>query len=180
MSRRGLWTLAVAALLLVSSPPGYEREARGSDGLSREAIVETVRARNHTLGQVQAERIAGAVMRCEREQGLPPGLVLAVMAVESSMRPWVRSPKGAMGLMQVMPHMFATLDLPGPISHTETNVEAGCLLLADNIRRLGEDEGISAYFWGSQIGGEGYLQRVQAARRDLIYAAGAEDLRSEG
>ena len=180
MPRRGLWTLAVAALLLVSSPPGYERGARGSDGLSREAIVEVVRATNHILDGVEAQRIAGAVLRCEREQGLAPGLVLAVMTVESSMRPWARSPKGAMGLMQVMPHMFVRLDLPGPISHTETNVEAGCLLLADNIRRLGEDEGISAYFWGSRIGGEGYLQRVQAARRDLVYGAGAEEPRSQG
>ena len=180
MSRRGLWTLAVAALLLVSSPPGSERSARGSDGLSREAILEIVRATNHTLDEVQAERIAGAVMRCEREQGLAPGLVLAVMTVESRMRPWARSPKGAMGLMQVMPHMFVLLDLPGPISHTETNVEAGCLLLADNVRRLGEGEGISAYFWGSRIGGEGYLQKVLAVRRGLVYAAGAEELRSQG
>ena len=46
----------------------------------------------------------------------------------------------------------------------ETNVEAGCLILAHNIRRLGEADGVSAYFWGSSIRGDGYLSRVQSAR----------------
>ncbi len=38
------------------------------------------------------------------------------------------------------------------------------MILADNIRRLGEEDGISAYFWGSNIRGVAYLGRVQAAR----------------
>jgi len=46
-------------------------------------------------------------------------------------------------------------------------VEAGCWILADNIRRLGEDDGISAYFWGSEIRGVAYLDRVRAARAAL-------------
>ena len=46
-------------------------------------------------------------------------------------------------------------------------MEAGCLILADNIRRLGESDGISAYFWGSDIRGVAYLNRVQAARDRL-------------
>jgi hypothetical protein len=37
-------------------------------------------------------------------------------------------------------------------------------ILADNIRRLGESDGISAYFWGSDIRGVAYLNRVRAAR----------------
>jgi hypothetical protein len=66
--------------------------------------------------------------------------------------------------MQVMPHMASPLDFAGNLTTVESNVEAGCMILADNIRRLGEDDGISAYFWGSDIRGVSYLQRVRAAR----------------
>ena len=41
---------------------------------------------------------------------------------------------------------------------------AGCFILADNIRRLGEARGISSYFWGRRIRGVAYLQKVQRGR----------------
>jgi hypothetical protein len=41
------------------------------------------------------------------------------------------------------------------------------MILAGNIRRLGEEDGISAYFWGSDIRGVTYLNRVRAARERL-------------
>jgi soluble lytic murein transglycosylase-like protein len=162
-----------AALSLASpatSPSGGAESALGSE-LDRSRITEIVRATNGRLAEPPAQRIADAVLRCHGDRGLAPDLVLAVMTVESHMRPTARSEKGAVGLMQVMPHMFERLGLPGPIWHLETNVEAGCLLLADNIRRLGEADGISAYFWGRRIGDEGYLQRVLAVRRDLTAQA---------
>ncbi len=84
------------------------------------------------------------------------------------------------GLMQVMPHMFKALDLPGNAGHLEANIEAGCLLLADNIRRLGEEDGVSAYFWGSSIRGDGYLRKVIAVRRDLGLHLAAAEVRSQG
>ena len=39
--------------------------------------------------------------------------------------------------MQVMPYMYEELALPGSVSHVEANIEAGCRLLADNIRTAG-------------------------------------------
>jgi hypothetical protein len=69
--------------------------------------------------------------------------------------------------MQVMPHMWDQLALPGSAVHVEANIEAGCLLLADNIRRLGEDRGLSAYFWGNTRGNDRYLRSVKQLRRDL-------------
>ena len=60
--------------------------------------------------------------------------------------------------------MIEALILGGNLTTIESNVEAGCWILADNIRRLGEDDGISAYFWGSDIRGVAYLDRVRAAR----------------
>lgn len=133
-------------------------------------IDHALRSANPRLDGWTRGRITRSVLRCEQDQGLDPDLVLAVLLVESSARPDARSPKGAVGLMQVMPHMFRALDLPGGVAHLEANVEAGCILLADNIRRLGEAEGISAYFWGSSIGGDDYLKRVRSMRALLARA----------
>ena len=69
-----------------------------------------------------------------------------------------------MGLMQVMPHMRRQIGLAGNATTIESNVEAGCAILAENIQRLGEDRGILAYFWGSKIRGDRYLRRVRHAQ----------------
>jgi len=127
-------------------------------------IASIVQARNAALTSSESERIGRAVVRSASRYGLDPELVTAVLIVESGARPWARSRKGALGLMQVMPYMAQDMQLAGNLTTIESNVEAGCLILADNIRRLGEDDGISAYFWGSNIRGVAYLDRVRAAR----------------
>jgi soluble lytic murein transglycosylase-like protein len=103
-------------------------------------------------------------LRSSRRYGLDPYLVTAVLLVESDARPWAESGKGAIGLMQVMPHMAEQIPLAGNLATIESNVEAGCFILADNIRRLGESEGISSYFWGRRIRGVAYLEKVERAR----------------
>lgn len=127
-------------------------------------IAEVVERRNPSLSDAESARIGRAVARSAVKYRLDPDLVTAVLIVESGGRPWARSPKGAIGLMQVMPHMVTDMRLAGNLTTIENNVEAGCMILADNIRRLGEDDGISAYFWGSNIRGVAYLDRVRAAR----------------
>ena len=66
--------------------------------------------------------------------------------------------------MQVMPHMMRPMDLAGNMATIESNIEAGCFILANNIRRLGLERGISAYFWGSRIRGVAYLNKVLEVR----------------
>ncbi|MBW2494364.1 MAG: transglycosylase SLT domain-containing protein [Deltaproteobacteria bacterium] len=119
---------------------------------------------NPALSPYQIQRIAAAVMRYSAKYELDPVLVTQVLWVESGARPWVRSPLGAVGLMQVMPHMAEPLELGGNLTTIDANIEAGCWILADNIRRLGEEDGISAYFWGSNIRSVVYLDRVKKAR----------------
>lgn len=151
---------------LPAESPAERAEAAGA-ATSAERIAEIVGAANPVLSPGQRERIGRAVLRSSRHHGLDPQLVTAIILVESGARPWVRSPKGAVGLMQVMPHMAEPLRLVGDLVSIEHNVEAGCWLLADNIRRLGEENGISAYFWGSEIRGVAYLDRVRAARASV-------------
>ena len=194
MSRRSQWIAIAAGVLLLAGNSALEfgcdliqtrKEAAALRGdnpaaMLRPRMVSVLLSTNPSLGPITSERIADAVLRCAREQFLPPDLVLAVLLVESSARPAVRSAKGAIGLMQVMPHMFEELSLPGNVAHIEANIEAGCLLLADNIRRLGEEDGISAYFWGRRIQGEGYLRRVRMVRRDLARQPLSESTRGRG
>lgn len=176
-SRRvGTWGLVLlGALLVLDAPPiefagGVEIVApdRGPDATRAAvtaALVEHLRDRNSSVSREERNRVIEAVLRSSRRYGLDPFLVTAVLLVESDARPWAESGKGAIGLMQVMPYMAENLPLAGNLSTIESNVEAGCYILADNIRRLGEAKGISSYFWGRRIRGVAYLEKVQKARQ---------------
>jgi soluble lytic murein transglycosylase-like protein len=143
---------------LAAPPPG------GAAGAFQARVAERIQWLNPALSPYEVARIGQAAERYAAQYGLEVDLVLGILEVESGARIAARSPKGAMGLMQVMPHMAAALDLAGNHTTIESNIEAGCLILAHNIRRLGEEDGISAYFWGSDIRGVSYLNRVRAAR----------------
>jgi hypothetical protein len=144
----------------ISASPSHPESAQSA----HEIVSRRLQELNPRLSARQIERIWRAVERYGAKYDLEPELVLAVIEVESGARVAARSPKGALGLMQVMPHMAARLDLAGSHTTIEANIEAGCLILSHNIRRMGEDDGISAYFWGSDIRGVSYLNRVRAAR----------------
>jgi len=130
-------------------------------------IASVVGEQNPELSTVERERIGAAVMRYSTKYDLDPSLVTAVLLVESGSRPWVVSPRGAVGLMQVMPYMFEALPIAGNLTSIESNIEAGCWILADDIRRLGLEDGVSAYFWGSNIRDVAYRNRVFARRAAL-------------
>lgn len=173
--RVATWGLVILAGLLIFDGPFLERFHSPASAMAEDAIEATrpavsaalgahLRSRHAPLSREEQDRVVEAVLRGSRRHGLDPYLVTAVLLVESDARPWAESGKGAIGLMQVMPHMAAQLDLAGNLATIESNIEAGCFILADNIRRLGEERGISSYFWGRQIRGVAYLEKVQRAR----------------
>jgi soluble lytic murein transglycosylase-like protein len=170
MTRARVIVLAVLASTLLSgrAPEGSPALDAGVAAVDVSAdITRRLDELNPHLTEAQIARIREAILRYSQKYALDPLLVTAVIEVESAARPWARSPKGALGLMQVMPYMIRPMDLAGNASTIEANVEAGCMILASNIRRLGEEDGISAYFWGSDIRGVTYLNRVRAARERL-------------
>jgi len=181
VKRSGLVLVGVLALLSASgrsvlppvgAPPiplaGVEASAAGSLPFFKpETIVAILSDVNPRLSEAELRRIGASVLHNSAKYGVDPELVTAVMWEESDARPWVRSPKGAIGLMQVMPHMSAQMEIAGNLTTIEKNIELGCLILADNIRRLGVEDGISAYFWGSEIRGVSYLHRVLEKRASV-------------
>jgi soluble lytic murein transglycosylase-like protein len=176
MSRRRIGLLCLLAVLLLAdaeripAPSGRARAEAGA-GFGAAEVAATLARANRELAPAEVERIASAVIRYSRKYAIDPVLVTAVLLVESSARPWARSPKGAIGLMQIMPHVILPSMVAGNLATIESNIEGGCFVLADNIRRLGEADGISAYFWGSNIRGLSYLARVRAAREAVLRQA---------
>lgn len=176
---RVVWVVIIAVLLFSGAreqPPGAAA-AGSTSGIVADAEFSTSHVArflehgNPALSASEVERISTSVIRYSTKYGLDPLLVTQILWVESGARPWVRSSLGAVGLMQVMPYMAAPLELSGSLVAIETNIEAGCWILADNIRRLGGEDGISAYFWGSEIRSVSYLERVREARAAIRSAS---------
>jgi len=71
-------------------------------------------------------------------EGLDPALVLAVVEVESGQAPDAVSPKGAVGLMQVLPETAAQIGV-ADAADPARNLEAGCKYLAALLESFGGD-----------------------------------------
>ncbi len=88
--------------------------------------------------------------------GLPPTLVESVARVESALRPEAVSPKGALGVMQLMPATARLLDADP--HDTAQNIDAGARLLRELLIKYGGDvvKALSAY-----NAGEGAVDRYR-------------------
>lgn len=169
-ARCRLETALLVVLLLLLAARGSETalpEETPDPPRLETAVAKVVGDANPLLSPRERERIGAALVRYSAKYDLDADLVLAMMIHESTARPWVRSPKGALGLMQVMPYMASPLPMAGNHTTLESNIEAGCLILARNIARLGEEDGVSAYFWGSNIRDVSYLNRIRVARAEV-------------
>ena len=107
--------------------------------------------------------------------GLDAKLAHAVVRTESNYDPLAVSPKGAMGLMQLMPVLVRTYDLADPFDPV-SNLEAGLKHLRRLYERFGLQRGLAAYNDGegavARYGGippyretQQYVQRIVSVLR---------------
>jgi soluble lytic murein transglycosylase-like protein len=109
------------------------------------------------------------------EQRLPPGLVLAVIDVESRFNRWAVSSAGAVGLMQVMPFWPDQLGMQRhQLTQIEANMRMGCAILRYYLRREKNDVGKALARYNGSVGKRTYPDKV--VKRWTARWNGADDL----
>lgn len=124
------------------------------------------------------EFIERAISRASRKFGVDENLVRAVIKAESNFRPDSTSPKGAMGLMQLMPGTAREMGVSDPYNPGE-NIMGGVRYLRLLLDRYdgSVDKALAAYNWGmgnlerggGRLPGETrtYIARVQGYYEDF-------------
>lgn len=82
----------------------------------------------------KSEQFDDTITRHARDNGLSPDLVRAVIQVESAYDQFAVSPKGAMGLMQLMPATATEFGVQNPF-HPDQNIGAGVKYLKQLLTR---------------------------------------------
>lgn len=159
--RAGLRCLALAAIATAVAPvPAgaqiyMSRDAKGTVVLSNRPvdaptpIYEVSGAPSYRTTKESAagnaERFEALVREHAERQSLRPELVRAVIQVESGFNPGATSPKGAMGLMQLMPQTARELGVANAYDPDE-NIRGGTTYLRQLLNKYGqEDLALAAY-----------------------------------
>jgi soluble lytic murein transglycosylase-like protein len=130
-----------------------------ADQSERVEILQTVYCETHRTDQ----------------PALPPGLVMAVLDVESRFDPWAVSNAGAVGLMQVMPFWPEQLGMRRyELTHISANVRMGCAILRYYLEQERRDVRRALERYNGSVGHRDYPDRVIV--RWTTYWKGADDL----
>ena len=96
-------------------------------------------------------------------QRLPPGLIMAVIDVESRFERWAVSSAGAVGLMQVMPFWPEELGMRRhQLVEIESNMRMGCAILRHYLKRERNDVRKALARYNGSIGRREYPDLVIA------------------
>jgi soluble lytic murein transglycosylase-like protein len=109
------------------------------------------------------------------ELRLPPGLILAVIDVESRFDRWAVSSAGAVGLMQVMPFWPSELGMENhQLVQIEANMRMGCAILRHYLKREKNDWHKALARYNGSVGRRTYSDKV--VTRWTTRWHGADDL----
>ena len=91
--------------------------------------------RGDSSAVLPTDSLSNMIFTAASRQGVDPALVEAVIAVESAFNPLAISPKGAMGLMQLMPATASRYGVSNPLDPRE-NLTGGIQYLRDLLLRF--------------------------------------------
>ena len=161
------WRDANGNLVLSNTRPGASAPELPS---YRVAKAEGVRATRSALAE-RARAYDDLIGEHSRSQGLRPELVRAVMQVESGFNPYARSPKGAMGLMQLMPATAKQYGVRNAFNPDE-NVRAGVAYLRELLDRYQDNEELALAAYNAGPGAvDKHGQTVPPYRETQSYVA---------
>ena len=136
---RSLWEVVFIATVFASSMllPSGMAHAEPASSTARPAAMRSI------------DRFADFIAEASRRFDVPAHWIRAVMHVESAADVRALSPKGAMGLMQIMPETYATLRAryalgPNPYDPRD-NILAGAAYLRELLDRYGAPGFLAAY-----------------------------------
>lgn len=127
-------------------------------------------------------RFEALVLEHATRNNLRPDLVRAVIQVESGFNPRARSPKGAMGLMQLMPGTARQLGVGNPYDPSE-NIRGGTTYLRQLLDRYDGDEQLALAAYNAGAGAvDKYGRAVPPYRetRDYVKKVGSASVSDGG
>jgi soluble lytic murein transglycosylase-like protein len=111
-----------------------------------------------------ADRIASFVAEAAQHFGIPPGWIRAVMHVESGGDLHAVSPKGAMGLMQIMPKTYAGLRLRHGLGRNPYDPHDNILAGAAYLREMHDLYGSAGFLAAYNAGPDRYEDHLATGR----------------
>jgi len=172
---------AVDPVITSSSVDEPDEAAAGALRLEpTDVSVARYLARRYHVADGAVRPLVLAAREAGGQNRLDPLLILAVMAVESSLNPFAESPVGAQGLMQVMTNIHSSrFGLPADASSALepiANIHMGSAILSDLIRRGGSlERGLQLYVGAGNLPDDGgYASRVLSEMARLKTAAAGD------
>lgn len=123
----------------------------------RLGILNQIRSHRPTLSHEEATAMAHAVQQEAWRYDLDWQLLFGIIRMESGFDPLARSPRGAVGLMQVMPVAFEEVATelgwadrdPEALEDIRLNIRVGAHYLFTQVRRFGDlEKAVQAYYLG--------------------------------
>jgi soluble lytic murein transglycosylase-like protein len=103
------------------------------------AVAETLATANYrSIPRSNRTRYHQHILAAARAHGLEPALIHAVISAESGYNHLARSPRGARGLMQLMPDTARRYGVTNPLD-PEQNIRGGTAYLKDLLDLFGDD-----------------------------------------
>ena len=188
-SSRGLRYVLLVAGLASATPASAQiyswRDANGNLVLSNRRVESAAPASTNTYAVPKAEGVRATryvasdrgrqyddlISEHSRRNGVRSDLVRAVMQVESAFNPYAKSPKGAMGLMQLMPSTMRQYGVINAFNPAE-NVRAGVAYLRELLNRYSDNEELALAAYNAGPGAvDKHGQAVPPYRETRNYVA---------
>ena len=156
-----------------------------SDVPRKQALVAAWLANKYRVAPEPVAALVAEAYELSESTKLKPHLILAVMAIESSFHPYVQSPAGAQGLMQVMTEIHARKyeKYGGKMAAFDplTNMRVGTQVLHEYIKLKGSvEDGLLFYLGGDLVQGEtGYVAKVLAEQAKLDAVASGQKISTQ-
>jgi soluble lytic murein transglycosylase-like protein len=184
---KGLHYLLIAVCLGAAAPAHAQiytwRDANGTLVLSNVRPGSKAQPASYTVPKAEGVRVTRSAVpdralayedlinEHSKTHGVRPALVRAVMQVESGFNPYARSPKGAMGLMQLMPSTAKQYGVRNAFNPIE-NVRAGVAYLRELLDRYANNEELALAAYNAGPGAvEKYGQTVPPYSETRSYVA---------